>query len=166
MARYNVGGILLKRKIVLLIALLIFVTSCSSENDSQEDKTIFLYKGSSLGDRDYASAILNMLPYQEDAKGFARYTDENLIIAEYASKTKEAARKIVLTNATYIFNLIEGVDKIIFKFQERRYSIHKEELTKWYMSDKYLQISKKKELKNLIEKNLNDSQRVKTFFEK
>ncbi|MYL32937.1 hypothetical protein GLW05_04925 [Pontibacillus yanchengensis] len=94
---------------------------------------MFLFKGSELTDNDYLGKIIRDLNSHEELKIFSLYPEEKQITIRYNKLNEQEVQITTITNSTFIFNLVSDVEKIIFRFGERRYDIkNKEELDNWY----------------------------------
>lgn len=166
-SRSNVGRIVVKQLLKLPSCLLSAVLMVSGCNSKGNDKDLFNYKGSHVGDTSAVGNILNKLPFTGYSKDFELQTGEKPygVILNYDDSESETERKeIIVYTATYLFILVQNVDWIKYNFDGQEYQVNKQELQNWYGQDLNKEMSTFKnqdELNVLIDKQLNDEEKVK-----
>ncbi|MFD1018268.1 hypothetical protein [Thalassobacillus hwangdonensis] len=150
---------------ILFICLTSVLAGCSpEENSTTDDEGLFLYKGTILSDKQNVGAIIRGLQPQEKLESFSIYPEEEQVTVRYSQLPLQDEHTISITNASFLFNLIKDVEKILFRFDDRRYTIYKEDLQEWYNGDGYQNASDETDLYEIIQDNLTDHQKVEGFF--
>ncbi|SET51074.1 protein of unknown function [Salinibacillus kushneri] len=153
--------------IFLLFSLLVmfFLSGCHS-NSNNTNVDLFQYKGSYVGDN---SAVVNSVIHLEGAKHFSglelKTKEEPYgIIVNYDWMESELNDKeTAITNASYLFTLIQNVDWITFHFEMvdgmEEYKISREKLQAWYGIE-LKEIDNENKLKELIQESLEDDKKI------
>ena len=143
------------------------VIGCNSQSN---DKDLFDYQGSYVGDSSAVGNILNRLPVIGYTKDFELQTNEEPygIILNYDGSESELEQKeSLIYTATYLFTMIRNVDWIKYNFDGQEYQVNKKELENWYGQDLSKDMSTFKnedELNALIDKHLSDKNKVNQLF--
>ncbi|MBS7344202.1 MAG: DUF4825 domain-containing protein [Caryophanon sp.] len=117
------------KKIVYMMLIACFVSACSSE---QQDG-IFAYKDAYIGDASSVNAIVQQLDGAEHFMQMELYTDaEPYGMQLYYEELSEAE---MLTNATYIFTLVQNVDWVHYTIGEQGYELTRQQLEDIYEVD-------------------------------
>ncbi|MYL35463.1 hypothetical protein GLW08_20385 [Pontibacillus yanchengensis] len=154
------------RKIIVitLTILISYLLSCEPNQTPTSKNSPFLYKGASINNNDFIGAIIKMLPNHRDLNDFSLYPKENLIVVKYNEKSSQNAERIIITNSTYLFNLVEDIHKVTFHFNYDRYTIYKEDVDELYEDIDYQKITNEDKLKQIIKKKIEDSVSIENFF--
>ena len=147
-----------------VILILMILSSCSSNNNS--DQGVFKYKGSYIGDNSAVGNIINRLPYSKEFREVSLQTQKKPygMIIQYGDVAGNIKNNVV-NNSTYIFVLIKNADWITFNFPNKKYTLTRQQLQKWYGED-LNKINDEKEIKKLIQTNLNDANKVSKLLKK
>lgn len=142
-----------------------FLSGCHS-NSNNTNVDLFQYKGSYVGDN---SAVVNSVIHLEGAKHFSglelKTKEEPYgIIVNYDWMESELNDKeTAITNASYLFTLIQNVDWITFHFEMvdgmEEYKISREKLQAWYGIE-LKEIDNENKLKELIQESLEDDKKI------
>lgn len=150
--------------IVLSLLIMLFVSGCSANNNN---KDIFQYKGSYVGDNSAVGNITNQLRSSEHLKGIELKTKEKPygIILNYDWLASDGAYKeTTIFNATFLFTLVQNADWISFNFGSQLYHLTRENLQEWYGKN-LSKMNNEDELRTLLEHYLNDENRIDQLFE-
>lgn len=159
------------KSLFFLVLLPLFIVGCYSR-DVNNDKDLFEFKDSYVGDNAAIGKITNSLPSPEGevVNGIELKTTEEpygIIINYTPTKPMENAEKkyeeTALDNATFIFALVKNADWIQFNFVEQEYTVTRENLQSWYGRD-LREFSSQDELSEFAHEYLRDKERVKNFF--
>jgi hypothetical protein len=140
------------------------LTGCWSNNNSNKD--IFQYKGSYIGNNSAVGNIINELPGSKAFKYFSLQTKEKPygMVLHYGDVTGNI-KEIYISNVTYIFALIKNADWITIDFPDEKVTLTRQQIQQWYGKD-LSEITNEKDLKNLIQTNVNNKNKVKKLFKK
>jgi hypothetical protein len=161
-------GVWLMRKLIpyfiLLSIVLVSLTGCSSNNNPSKD--IFQYKGSYIGNNSAVGNIINELPGSKEFKKFSLQTKEKPygMVIQYGNVTGNI-KEIYINNATYIFALVKNADWITIEFPNEKDTLTRQQIQQWYGKD-LSKITNEKDLKKLIQTNVNDKSKVSGLFKK
>lgn len=150
------------KRLSFIIVCIGVVSGCSTKNPDD----LFTFKDSYVGDN---SAVLNMINHLQEAKHLSSFELETKeqpygIILNYDwSLPKQDSKKTVMYNATFLFTFIKNVEWITFNFDNQTYTITKENLQSWYGED-FSKVTSEDELKTLIQKHVNDTDKVNQLF--
>lgn len=148
----------------LAFLVFLFLTGCQPNNNEQKD--IFKYQGSYVGDNSAVGNIIMGLPGGEYLEEFALKTGEEpygITIKYNWMPSEKFRRETAVNNATYLFALIRNADWVTYNFRNQEYKIAKEELQKWYGKD--LSTYKNENgLKALIKEFTEDENKMNEFF--
>ena len=139
------------------------VYGCSSQSN---DKDLFNYRGSYVGDNSAVGNILNNLPVTVYTKDFDLQTNEEpygIILNYDGSESKAERKESFIYTATYLFALIRNVDWIKYNFADQEYEITKEKLQRWYGGN-FSNFQNEAELNSFIEQYLEDEDKVNQLF--
>lgn len=149
--------------LLLSLVLLFAVSACTTTN---EEKDIFEFKDSVVGDNTAVSTIVNQLQAADDLKQIQLETKEKPygIKLDYNwSDSEEKYKKTAIFNATFLFTLIPNVDWVTFNFDSKEYTVTREDLMTWYGED-FSQFENEADLKGFIEKYLENEEKVNELF--
>ena len=149
---------IIKCSFYLLVAALT-LSGCNNQNN---DRDLFNYKGSYIGDASAVGDILNRLPVTGYSKDFELQTDEAPygITLNYNGLESAAERQeIIIYTASYLFTLIQNVDYIQYNFPDHPYHITKHDWKKEYV-ESGREAKNDNDLNKIIEQHLN-RQKVK-----
>jgi hypothetical protein len=143
---------------VVVVLMLISFSGCSSNNDSNQD--IFTYKGSYIGNNSTDVNIIQKLPYHKELKEVSLQTEKKPygMVIDYGNVSGNIKNNVI-NNATYLFALVKNADWITFHFPNKEYTLTRKQLQNWYQED-LLNIKSEKDLKKLIQTNLNAGNKV------
>lgn len=149
---------------ILLSILLVSLTGCKSNNNSIND--IFQYKDSYIGDNSAVGNIINELPGSKAFKQSSLQTKEKPygMVIQYGDVTGNI-KEIYINNATYIFALVKNADWITIDFPNEKDTLTRQQIQQWYGKD-LSKITNEKDLKRLIQTNVNDKNKVSELFKK
>ena len=161
------------RLLIFLFVLLLTLAGCDSNSRSagSEDKDIFQYKDSYVGDNSAIGSILGMLPQSARLKQFSLSTAEKpyRITVQYneaASPMSESEiRETVIFNATFLFALVRNVDQVHLDLEGQSYLITREQLQSWYGKE-LDQFENERDLRNLTQEFIPDKGKVDQLFAK
>ncbi len=134
--------------------------------DSKKEMDIFHYKDSFVGDNSAVGNISNQLLGAEHLKDFELKTKEEPygIILNYDwTESEQEFKEAVISNATFLFTLIQNVDWITFNSDMLEYTITKETIQEWYGKE-LSEVQNEDELTELIQKNVENESKVRQFF--
>lgn len=134
--------------------------------DSKKEMDIFQYKDSFVGDNSAVGNISNQLLGAEHLKDFELKTKEEPygIILNYDwTESEQEFKEAVISNATFLFTLIQNVDWITFNSDMLEYTITKETIQEWYGKE-LSEVQNEDELTELIQKNVENESKVRQFF--
>lgn len=146
----------MRRTIIYLFVLLIIISNLTSCKPFQD---ISHYK------RSYSDveSVIKQLPESEEFKRMKLHSKNSYGITTVYGNIDNDTIETVIYNATFMFILIENLDWVTFHFPNESYTLKKEQLQKWYGRDLH-QFINEKELKNIIENNRKDKEKVKKLF--
>lgn len=123
----EVGGKM--KKWGMIVGIMLLLTACSEP----EEQGVFQYKNAYVGDNSAVSNIVAELENSEQFMGLELYTVEEPygIILQYEGISEEQA----LTNATYLFALVQNVEWVQFTFGEDGYELTRQETEALYGMD-------------------------------
>lgn len=154
----------LKRIIASLAFLFILTLSLigwSTRTESEED--LFKYKNAYTGDNSAVINTLNQLQYGDKLHEIKLKTDESPygIIVDYEdfNSTSEEIAAATMSNATYMFALIQNVDWITFNFANEKITIERQALEDLYHTD-LSQLNNQEDIIQLLEKHQNNQKTV------
>ena len=150
----------MKKVFIFLLSSLIAVLLLSGCNidDTNIDNDIFQFKDSLAGDNSAVGNIANQLSGAAYLNGFELQTNEEPyeIILNYDwMGSEEEYKETVITNATYLFTLVQNVDLIIFNSGIRTYTIARKNLEERYGKD-LREIQNEDVLRELVQEHLED----------
>lgn len=156
-------------KFLLFSLLAMFFLSGCNSNTNNTNIDLFQYKGSYVGDN---SAVVNSVIHLQGSKHFSGLelkTKEKPygIIVNYDWIESELNdKKTAITNASYLFALIQNVDWLAFNFEMvdgiEEYKISRENLKAWYGIE-LSEIDNEDKLKEIIQESLEDDKKVHQF---
>lgn len=155
---------------LLLISLIL--NGCKSNKDI-DNKDIFQFKSSYVGDNNAVGNIIRGLPSPngEQLNGFELKTTKqpygitiNYIAAENTEEIKTNYKELALYNASFIFTLIQNADWVKFNFVEREIVVNREDLQNFYAKD-VREFNKQEELILFIQEHLEDVNKVNQFYD-
>jgi hypothetical protein len=164
------GGKIVKRVpiyFISVLSLMIMLSGCNQDANSKID--LFQYKNSYVGDNSAVGNIINQLAHNKDLNQISLDTKEQPygIILEYkeidAENLDQEMKEVVISNATYLFTLINNVEWIIFKFPDQEFTVTKEELQGWYNTN-LDEFENEEDLETLIQEHLKSEDAVNQFF--
>ena len=147
------------------LSVILILSGCNTKIETNEED-LFKYKNAYVGDNSAVLHIVDQTMDSEKFKGLELQTKEKPygIILNYDGKrSEETYKKTVIYNATYLFALIQNAEWITFNFDGKEYKIEKQELRDWYGED-FSKLQSEKEIEALIQKNLDDENRVNQLF--
>lgn len=159
------GEIKLNKRMKLLVFSLLGMLLLSGCH-ANENNNVFQYKGSFVGDNSAVVNIANQLPGAEHLNEFELKTNEEPygIILNYDwTEPEQEYKEIVIQNATFLFALVQNVDWVTFNSDTLEYTITKEELQDW-LGKELSSIQNEDELRKLLQKHLEDYNRVSQLF--
>lgn len=123
----EVGGKM--KKWGMIVGIMLLLTACSEP----EEQGVFQYKNAYVGDNSAVSNIVAELENSEQFMGLELYTVEEPygIILQYEGISEEQA----LTNASYLFALVQNVEWVQFTFGEDGYELTRQEIEALYGMD-------------------------------
>lgn len=136
---------------------MLFLSGCNS-NDTNIKNDIFKFKDSFVGDNSAVGNIANQLLGAEQLNGFELKTNEEPygIILNYDwIESEQEYKETVISNATFLFTLVQNVDWITFNSDILQYTITREKLQEWYGKE-LSEIQNEDELRELIQEYLED----------
>lgn len=151
------------------LLLLLVLNACSSNDPAGNE--LFQYRGSYIGDNSAVLNIINQLPQHEAFKQCTLHTTKAPygMVLKYgdikANNKDEVIKETVITNATYLFALVQNADWVTFDFNGKTYNVSRERLQNWYGKE-LKTITNQVDLKLLIQKHLDDTNKVHQFFKK
>jgi len=163
---FMIRGITVKRMLKFSFSALLVILIISGCNTKNGEDGIFKYKDSYVGDASAVGNIASQLRGAGYYKGFELKTAEKPygIILNYDwSDSKQNYKKTAIYNATFLFALIKNADWITFNFDNQEYKITKENLQNWYGED-FSELQSEDELKTLVQKYLDDEDKVNQLF--
>lgn len=150
---------------MLLAAALLIAGACSPLLAAKEPD-LFEYEGAVVGNNSAVLNTLNRLPGAEHFTGFELETKQQPygIIASYDwTETASSNKEIAVRNATYLFTLIDNVERVQFDFDTgagvEQYRLTRERLQAWYEVD-LTGIDEQEKLEELIEQYLDEDQKI------
>lgn len=148
----------------LLVLMLMILSGCRSSNNSSQD--IFQYRGSYIGNNSAVGNIITELPQSKAFKQVTLQTKKKPygMVIEYGHITGDI-KNSVINNASYMFALVKNADWISFDYPNEKYTLTRQQLQQWYGTD-LSKITNEKDLKKLIQTNLNDKNKVNELFKK
>ncbi|WP_217269713.1 DUF4825 domain-containing protein [Neobacillus endophyticus] len=150
--------------IILISLLLIVLGGCQLSNKPNQD--IFQYMGSYIGNNSAVGNIITQLPQSKAFKQVTLQTKKKPygMVIEYGDGTGNI-KNSVINNATYLIALVKNVEWISFDFPNEKYTLTRQEIQQWYGKD-LSDIKNEKDLKNLIQTNLKDKNKVNDLLKK
>ncbi|MGN8645303.1 DUF4825 domain-containing protein [Gracilibacillus sp. HCP3S3_G5_1] len=139
------------------LLVMLFLSGCNS-NDTNIKNDIFKFKDSFVGDNSAVGNIANQLLGAEQLNGFELKTNEEPygIILNYDwIESEQEYKETVISNATFLFTLVQNVDWITFNSDILQYTITREKLQEWYGKE-LSEIQNEDELRELIQEYLED----------
>ena len=163
------------KKMLMVLSFFIFVllvlNGCNPTKVN-EDKDIFQFKDSYVGDAGAVGNITRRLPNPngEQFNGLELKTIEepygiimNYINVEKSKDIETNYRELALYNATFILALVKNADWVKFNFIKQEFKVSREELQILYGKD-IRQFNNEEELSIFIQENLEDENKVIQFF--
>lgn len=150
--------------LILLSILLVSLTGCKSNNNSSKD--VFQYKGLYIGNNSAVGNIINELPGSKAFKQLSLQTKEKPygMVLQYGDVIGNI-KEIYINNVTYIFALVKNADWITIEFPNEKNTLTRQQIQEWYGKD-LSKITNEKDLKKLIQTNINDKNKVNELFKK
>ncbi|WP_066187995.1 MULTISPECIES: DUF4825 domain-containing protein [Gracilibacillus] len=156
------------KKLILTTAVLLCITFILSACQSLgKEQGIFQWNDSFVGDNNAISSIVFQLPNADSFESMELQTKEEPyeIILHYqeimADNLEQEYQYTAFYNATFLFTLVQNVEKVTFAFKDESYTLTRTELEKWY-DTKLGDLNNEKEVKQLIESHQEESA---TWFE-
>ncbi|MEI5906788.1 DUF4825 domain-containing protein [Bacillus spongiae] len=154
------------RMLTYLFSLIIVLSGCSQPMNNSNIE-LFDYKESYIGDNSAVGAIIAKLPAGKSLYNYSLETDEKpfgLAIQYKDSSLNEVdMNETIMYNATFLYALIQNVDRIQFDFQHRVYVVYREDLQKWYSKD-LREFETEQKLKEFISEYIRNTEKVEEFF--
>lgn len=150
---------------VVVLLLVAFVgAKVTGAISSHASTNIFQYKGSYIGNNSAVMNVAHQLPQSKSFKTLSLQTKKKPygMTLNYGD-VHGSIKHLVVNNATYMFALIKNAEWIRFVFPNGKYTLTRKQLQQWYGKD-LGKITKKKEIKKLIQTNLNNNSKVKQLF--
>ena len=152
----------------MAVACLVLIwTGYSQHADSKTD--VFRYKHSYVGDNSAVGNIVKQLAHHQELRQIELETKQtpygiHLTYQEIdAEAVEQEIKETVLYNATYLFALVDNVDRITFTFPDNAYTVTRAELDGWY--NKPLKtVEQVQDLKTLIQNHMKSDKSVNQFF--
>jgi hypothetical protein len=161
------------KKLILVslftLLFLLVLNACSSNDTSGNG--LFQYRGSYIGDNSAVFNIITQLPHHEAFKQLSLQTKNEPygMVLKYddikANNKDEVIKETVITNATYLFALVQNADWVTFDFNGQTYKVSRTKLENWY--GKELKVfTNQEDLRVLIQKHIDDTSKVHQFFKR
>lgn len=142
----------------LSVACLIMVWNVYSQHaDSKTD--LFHYKHSVVGNNSAVTNIVKELAHHQELQQIALQTKQtpygiHLTYKDIETENiEQEIKETVLFNATYLFVLVDNVDRITFTFPDYTYTVTRHQLDQWY-GQTLSTITQEQDLKQLLQHQL------------
>ncbi|QNR20966.1 DUF4825 domain-containing protein [Exiguobacterium sp. Helios] len=152
----------------LSIACLVLIWNGYSQHaDSKTD--LFHYKHSYVGDNSAVANIVKELAHHQELHQIAletKQTPYGIHLTYMDIETEQVEQEIketVLFNATYLFVLIDNVDRITFTFPDYTFTVTRDKLDGWY-NTQLSTIEQEQAVTKLIQRHLKSEDKINQFF--
>lgn len=142
----------------LSVACLIMVWNVYSQHaDSKTD--LFHYKHSVVGNNSAVTNIVKELAHHQELRQIALQTKQtpygiHLTYKDIETENiEQEIKETVLFNATYLFVLVDNVDRITFTFPDYTYTVTRDQLDQWY-GQTLSTITQEQDVKQLLQHQL------------
>lgn len=152
----------------LSIACLVLIWNGYSQHaDSKTD--LFHYKHSYVGDNSAVANIVKELAHHQELHQIALETKQtpygiHLTYKDIETENiEQEIKETVLFNATYLFVLVDNVDRITFTFPDYDYTVTRDQLEHWY-GQNLSTIKQESDVKKLLQHHLKSETKINQFF--
>lgn len=152
----------------LSIACLVLIWNGYSQHaDSKTD--LFQHKHSSVGDNSAVANIVKELAHHQELHQIAletKQTPYGIHLTYTDIETEQVEQEIketVLFNATYLFVLVDNVDRITFTFPDYTFTVTRDKLDSWY-NTQLSTIEQEQAVTKLIQRHLKSETKINQFF--
>ena len=152
----------------LSIACLVLIWNGYSQHaDSKTD--LFHYKHSYVGDNSAVANIVKELAHHQELHQIAletKQTPYGIHLTYKDIETEQVEQEIketVLFNATYLFVLVDNVDRIKFTFPDYTFTVTRDKLDAWY-NTQLSTIEQEQAVTKLIQRHLKSETKINQFF--
>lgn len=152
----------------LSIACLVLIWNGYSQHaDSKTD--LFHYKHSYVGDNSAVANIVKELAHHQELHQIAletKQTPYGIHLTYKDIETEQVEQEIketVLFNATYLFVLVDNVDRITFTFPDYTFTVTRDKLDGWY-NTQLSTIEQEQAVTKLIQHHLKSETKINQFF--
>lgn len=152
----------------LSVACLVLVWNVYSQHaDSKTD--LFHYKHSVVGNNSAVTNIVKELAHHQELRQITLQTKQtpygiHLTYKDIETENiEQEIKETVLFNATYLFVLIDNVDRITFTFPDYKYTVTRDQLNHWY-GQNLSTIKREQDVKQLIQHHLKSETNINQFF--
>ncbi|WP_426355210.1 DUF4825 domain-containing protein [Exiguobacterium sp. R-39] len=152
----------------LSIACLVLIWNGYSQHaDSKTD--LFHYKHSYVGDNSAVTNIVKELAHHQELHQIAletKQTPYGIHLTYKDIETEQVEQEIketVLFNATYLFVLVDNVDRITFTFPDYTFTVTRDKLNGWY-NTQLSTIEQEQAVTKLIQRHLKSEDKINQFF--
>lgn len=151
------------KKFILTATFLLFAAfSLSACQSLGEEQDIFQWNDSFVGDNNAISSIVFQLPNADSFESIELQTKEKPyeITLHYqeitADNLEQEYQYTALYNATFLFTLVQNVEKVTFAFVDQSYTLTRAEVEEWYDTE-LGNLDNEAEVKQLIESQQEES---------
>ncbi|RDB34317.1 DUF4825 domain-containing protein [Exiguobacterium sp. RIT594] len=152
----------------LSIACLVLIWNGYSQHaDSKTD--LFQHKHSYVGDNSAVANIVKELAHHQELHQIAletKQTPYGIHLTYKDIETEQVEQEIketVLFNATYLFVLVDNVDRITFTFPDYTFTVTRDKLDGWY-NTQLSTIEQEQAVTKLIQRHLKSETKINQFF--
>ncbi|OIN65888.1 DUF4825 domain-containing protein [Exiguobacterium sp. KRL4] len=152
----------------LSIACLVLIWNGYSQHaDSKTD--LFHFKHSYVGDNSAVANIVKELAHHQELHQIAletKQTPYGIHLTYKDIETEQVEQEIketVLFNATYLFVLVDNVDRITFTFPDYTFTVTRDKLDSWY-NTQLSTIEQEQAVTKLIQRHLNSETKINQVF--
>lgn len=147
----------------LTIVLLLLVSGCQG---AKEEQHLFDYKDAYVGDNSAISHIVSQLYGHEDFQQFELQTTKKPygITLFYKQMERNETEQTLITNAAFLFVLIQNVDVIHFQFGHDSYTVTRVQMQSLFEKE-LRQYDSEDEVQMLIERILQSPDQITTLLE-
>ncbi|MDI3235148.1 DUF4825 domain-containing protein [Exiguobacterium antarcticum] len=160
----------MKRRLILFlsVACLVLIWNVYSQHaDSKTD--VFHYKHSVVGNNSAVTNIVKELAHHQELRQIALETKQtpygiHLTYRDIETgNVEQEIKETVLFNATYLFVLVDNVDRITFTFPDYTFTMTRDKLDGWY-NTQLSTIKQESDVKKLLQHHLKSETKINQFF--
>ncbi|OYD59836.1 hypothetical protein CGZ90_05350 [Fictibacillus aquaticus] len=154
---------------MILCVLILSFFLCGCTLSEPENKDLFQYKDSYIGDNSAIGNIVRQLANRKLLQGFELQTKEKPYGITLNYKYVEGVtmgdivEETIILNSTFLFALVNNADWVTFHFGDETHTVKREKLEAWY-GKKLNSFENEKELRKLVYDFFNDKKKMNEFF--